>query len=343
VTERTAELRIVEDLWRQLSAVDPALYRRANRSIRRRRTMRTLALALLALLGLAGAALAAKTLLFGKSVSPPYRLTTFARPAFPGSAKLLPLRVSDPQGGPPWAVRTFVPPQARGTQQMCVQIGRVVSDQLVALGIDGAFDDDKLAHPLPVEAAGCAGIDAHGNGTGTLAPEIRDASGVIFQRHCLDPQTRSENESIALGAQLVLARVRRTGPRSKLEQAVREYRRARNLVAHPPPPCDPAALRTVVTGFVGPAGGTVTLVEPGGKRHVAIADRRNDDAYLFVLDGQVLDSTMTLSVQYPNGAICPLPAPWADRAELRKHPQSARSLRACLRASGYVPRRSKLR
>jgi hypothetical protein len=340
VTERTAELRIVEDLWRQLSAVDPALYRRANRSIRRRRTMRTLALALLALLGLAGAAVAAKTLLFGESVARRYPLNPRVTQSVTGRERLLSLRAVDPQGGPVWAMRIFTP---ETSQSLCAQVGRVVSGQLVALGTNGAFHNDHLAHPLPLEAQGCGGTDAHGHPTLTFSPDIFDTSAVLFPRHCLDPQTRRLHEDSAQGLQLLVARLRRSGPASRLQEAERRYRQARELVVHPPPPCDPATLRTIFAGFVGPAGGTVSLVDSGGRRHVVVARRRDHGAYLFVLNGQLDGSTMTFSVQYPNGTTCVLPNPWWGPEETQRHAQSAELTRRCLQASGYRPRPAKLR
>ena len=60
-----------------------------------------------------------------------------------GSAKLLPLRVADPDGGPPWGLR--LAPTSRG--MTCLQIGRVVDEQLGVIGEDGRF------HALPAAAA----------------------------------------------------------------------------------------------------------------------------------------------------------------------------------------------
>lgn len=76
----------------------------------------------------------------------------------PGQSRLLPLRVPDPAGGPPWGMRAV-----RTTRGLvCVQIGRVQNGQLGELGIDGAFHDDGLFHPvgpgvLPRYAGGATG------------------------------------------------------------------------------------------------------------------------------------------------------------------------------------------
>jgi hypothetical protein len=61
-----------------------------------------------------------------------------------GTTKLLPLRVPDPQGGPPWGMRV-VTTQTGG----CQEIGRVEDGQLGSLGIDDYWHDDHLFHPYP--------------------------------------------------------------------------------------------------------------------------------------------------------------------------------------------------
>ncbi len=66
----------------------------------------------------------------------------------PGASQLLPLRVADPVGGPPWGMR--IVSTTRGEE--CVQIGRVQHGQLGELGIDGAFHDDGRFHPIPADA-----------------------------------------------------------------------------------------------------------------------------------------------------------------------------------------------
>lgn len=58
---------------------------------------------------------------------------------------LMPVRAPDPDGGPPWGMR--ITSTSRGAA--CVQIGRVVDDQLVVLGRDGAFGNDGHAHVVP--------------------------------------------------------------------------------------------------------------------------------------------------------------------------------------------------
>ena len=66
------------------------------------------------------------------------------------TARLLPLRVADPEGRPPWGMRTVT--ASRGL--VCLQVGRVVGEQLGVLGQDGIAGDDGRLHPLPLATAG---------------------------------------------------------------------------------------------------------------------------------------------------------------------------------------------
>lgn len=78
------------------------------------------------------------------------------------TAQLLPVRVPDPRGGPPWGLRILK--TTRGL--MCLQPGRVVNNRLGAIGEDGAFGDDHAFHPLSIgflSGDGCATEDARGN------------------------------------------------------------------------------------------------------------------------------------------------------------------------------------
>jgi hypothetical protein len=80
----------------------------------------------------------------------------------PASITLLPLRVPDPAGGPPWGLRELK--TTRGL--MCVQVGRVVDGRLGVLGRDGAFGDDGAFHAFSrtfMEGPGCGTEDARGN------------------------------------------------------------------------------------------------------------------------------------------------------------------------------------
>lgn len=66
----------------------------------------------------------------------------------PGRSRLLPLRVSDPEGGLPWGMRIV----RTSREEVCLQIGRVEDGKLGVLGVDGAFKDDGEFHPLPLDS-----------------------------------------------------------------------------------------------------------------------------------------------------------------------------------------------
>jgi hypothetical protein len=139
--------------------------RHRHRQRRRARRSRRAVLLLAALLLLVAAtALAAGGVIpIGAPVSDPPGAPE-ARPdvgtgtVVPGSVKLLPLRVADPRGGPPWGLRLTGTTRGLG----CLYVGRVVDGQLGALGRDGAFHDDGRFHPFPGDLqmmGGCRTLD----------------------------------------------------------------------------------------------------------------------------------------------------------------------------------------
>lgn len=110
-----------------------------------------IAVTVIAVLALATLALAATgVILTGAPVRPEEVLNPGVGLGVPasGASELLPLRIPDPAGGPPWGMR--IVSTTRG--EVCVQIGRVQNGQLGELGIDGAFHDDGRFHPIPVDA-----------------------------------------------------------------------------------------------------------------------------------------------------------------------------------------------
>jgi hypothetical protein len=165
----------------------------------------------------------------------------------PGSVRLLPVRVPDPVGGPPWGMRVFATTRGLG----CAEIGRVVGGELGALGRDRAFHDDGRFHRLPVGSLRlgppkCTSLDANGRvfmngGIGAVA-----ASGIAS---CMPPEFTSgvparelcapdEERSIDFGV---------LGP----EAASVTYRLGGRLITRP---------------TVGPDGGYL-IVAPGADSH----------------------------------------------------------------------------
>jgi hypothetical protein len=81
----------------------------------------------------------------------------------PGQSRMLPIRVADTQGGPPWGLRLIR--TTRG--DTCVELGRVQAGQIGSLGIDDAWDNDHEFHPIPAnapDAQDCGSTDAAGHG-----------------------------------------------------------------------------------------------------------------------------------------------------------------------------------
>ncbi|HEX4363437.1 MAG TPA: hypothetical protein VHZ75_02740 [Solirubrobacteraceae bacterium] len=110
---------VFDDLERDLAT---AVRLKAGR--RPRRARRGSALVLTATLLVSGGALAATGLVPSGSPVPEYdahNTPTTGPGVVEGHARILPLRAADPEGGPPWALRTF-----RSTRGLdCVQFGRV--------------------------------------------------------------------------------------------------------------------------------------------------------------------------------------------------------------------------
>jgi hypothetical protein len=143
---------------------------------------RALLISLALVLGGAAVALAAAGVFQrGAPVGPqvPPVATAYNGVAIPGSVKLLPLRVADPGGGPPWGLRMLH--TTRGLT--CVQFGRVALGTVGVLGQDGAFANDGRFHPLSRNLTdfpfSCAIADAHGNGFLNVAIRAIPASALI--------------------------------------------------------------------------------------------------------------------------------------------------------------------
>lgn len=100
----------------------------------------------------------------------------------PVSSTLLPFRIPDPEGGPPWGMR--IVQTSRGL--VCAQVGRVQGGALGEIGIDGAFADDGLFHPFPREVVqsfpGGSTEDGTGieGGTCALAPQPEGARATAW-------------------------------------------------------------------------------------------------------------------------------------------------------------------
>jgi hypothetical protein len=166
----------------------------------------------------------------------------------PRTVRLLPLRVSDPDGGPPWALRVLK--TTRGL--MCLQIGRVVNGRLGALGEDGAFGNDDAFHPLSLDflsGQGCGTQDAHGDAFLNEQLHAVPASA-LFGNALSNGQRHSPDGCYA----------------SKSNSRV----------------CPPSDLRDVDFGLLGPDATSLTYATPTGAT-VTTPTSGKDGAYLIVL------------------------------------------------------------
>lgn len=144
---KAAERRLAAGADGADRAAEPSRARLRARPVPR---LRLLVLALGGVLATATIALAATgVILTGAPVRPegPLNPSVGEGVPAPGASRLLPLRVPDPEGGPPWGMR--IVRTTRG--EVCEQIGRVQDGQLGELGIDGVFHDDGRLHPLPAD------------------------------------------------------------------------------------------------------------------------------------------------------------------------------------------------
>jgi hypothetical protein len=189
-------------------------------------------------------ALAATGVLNGSQVKPETQAGPLSGNGLPDShmATRLVLVTADPAGGLNWGMRVFH--TTRG--QVCMQVGRVQSDQLGVLGLDSAFDSDGRFHALPTDA---------------LPPGYGGSSANV--------------ECVATGQTVIFedANADRSAERLLPEEFSTPHGRHRKI----PPARD---LRTLAYGVLGPHAVSVTYRTPAGLRTVPVAGA--DGAFLIV-------------------------------------------------------------
>ena len=209
------------------------------------RRSRPALLGVVVLLG-GGTALAATGVLrIGASVSSEVRpLANAAEGAvIPSSVRVLPIRVPDPDGGPPWGLRAAR--TSRGL--LCVQVGRIVGGRAGVLGRDGAFHDDGAFHPFAssyLSGIGCATEDARGD------------AFINYQLHAIPASGLLDNRRDATGGCY--------GPHSAAAE------------------CPPSQLRDVYFGMLGPDATSVTA-RTAGRGTTTVSTAAPSGAYLVVL------------------------------------------------------------
>jgi hypothetical protein len=287
-------MSLVPQLEREL--VDAARREAGKRRARLRRLRPSLVATIVAVaLAVAAAALAASGLLGnGAPLLPPP-----GTPLSPssglgvvevGSARMLPLAVPDPAGGPPWGLRFVRTTRGLG----CLQAGRLVRGQIGVIGQDGAFRNDGRFHPLDPSYLGgvvigpfpCGTVDARGHAFAAVASNGVPASGLL---------TPSSKQPGCVAH-------RDHGPIGRRP--------------HQPPICPRKDWRLVYFGMAGPEAKSVTYLA-GGRTHTvpAVGDQ---GAYLIVLpatgSGQLgtfepLPSAgggPIVRIDYRNGHVCRL-------------------------------------
>ncbi len=164
----------------------------------------------------------------------------------PGTVRLLPISVPDPHGGLPWGMRVLSTTRDVG----CLQVGRLLDGRLVALGQDGAFDNDGHAHELPlstnVEWLNCSFVDGHGRIFDSVTIKSQAASAAPGV-HCEPPGTYAPSHHAAFST------------------------------------CPLADERNLYYGMLGPDATSLTY-SAGGRSHT-VATVGPDGAYLIVTPG----------------------------------------------------------
>ncbi len=177
----------------------------------------------------------------------------------PKDGVLLPIRVADPDGGPPWGMRLIH--TTRGAT--CIQVGRVEDGQIGALGIDGAWSDDHLFHEIKPNdglADICGATDAAGDGFVNQgahgAPASVDVplynSGGGSPSRCRSPYASTVPAPLLhRGGKLPPA----------LEETLKRVEQQRSRSTK----CPASAMRMVFAGLLGPDANSITYDTPSGQ------------------------------------------------------------------------------
>lgn len=235
-------------------------YRRLGQLPVRRRSLAALVAALVIATPTV-AAVGAVSGWFGKGTADVYYPASATKglgKVLPKDGRLLPIRVADPDGGPPWGIRLVK--TSRG--ETCIQVGRVVDGQIGALGIDGAWRDDHQFHEIKPNdqlADICGATDAAGDGFVNQraygAPASVDVP--LWNSNGASGACRDPYMSLAPPA---LARHGGKLPPSfkKMLQGIERQRR--NDAA-----CPLHAMRIVFAGLLGPDAKRITYKTPDGQ------------------------------------------------------------------------------
>lgn len=250
-----------------------------------------------------------------REANPNYQVMTF--PGMDTRATqeptLLPLRVRDPAGGPPWALRTF--PIGRG--RLCAQAGQLYAGRF------GVVTQvvDRVAAPTGSGPAPAK----------TVFQELAPSAAILGVR-C--GATRPGGQLVAANRLTTITNPDGTDLRCGNTPPTRGVAL-----------CPITSVKVVRWGFVGPRGTSATFVQPGGRRGPThTIDPRTGGAYLFA---EAVDPAPFRASQRFERAIrervdrrFPRAAAPGDRASLR---QRMRQLTAYTRAIAKASRQQRRR
>jgi hypothetical protein len=191
---------------------------------------------------------------------------------------LTPVRTPDPDGGPPWGIR--ITSTSRGAA--CIQVGRVVDDQLVVLGRDGAFDDDGRAHVIPVGRDICVPTTTDGTPLLRSRGTTTTSSGLELCRDRLSrPVYEREQRAAIARRDKTMANAR---PRALAGKRLPPYRSVtdaewRSIEAAM---CPKGAYRALRWGFLGPQATAASYRTADGRTTDQPIAPNGLGAYLFV-------------------------------------------------------------
>jgi hypothetical protein len=177
----------------------------------------------------------------------------------PKGDRLLPIRVADPDGGPPWGIRLVT--TSRG--DTCIQVGRVEDGQIGALGIDGAWGDDHEFHeirPNDGMADSCGATDAAGYGfVNQVAHNAPASVDVPLYNSSGGSPSRCRSPYASMLPALLLGTATKRSPAFKKWLAQVQAQRSEG------PVCPASSMRIVIAGLLGPDAKSITYVTPSGQ------------------------------------------------------------------------------
>lgn len=217
----------------------------------------------------------------------------------PGTIDVLALRVTDPDGGPPWGIGVYdlaprpiaaAPSMPVGTPR-CVRVGRVQNGILGVVGRDHLFNDYGRFHELSPFASA----------TGVCQGTFRDGQLLMTKGGAPTPASGYSGDPTTL-----IGGCRSYGMPSRATSSPETRRKLRGI-----PRCAQNGERIVKYGF---AGRQAKLVRFANGRLDLTAQPSPEGAYMFVIRPRDTGpKPMRITVTYRNGTTCKSPGRTALR------------------------------